>query len=98
MRRRDAPVLDHLLASAGLEDACAVLQCPEPRRIDHVLFRSSPELALRATRWRIDERFVDSDGKPLSDHSAISVGFEWQARPHQIAAASVGSAAATRAK
>ena len=37
----------HRMAIDGVstcQDACAALACPDPRRIDRVLFRSSPRL------------------------------------------------------
>ena len=65
-----------LLASAGLTDACTELDCPEPNRIDKVLFRSSDDIEITALRWRNEsERFTRDDGEPLSDHAPIAVAF-----------------------
>jgi endonuclease/exonuclease/phosphatase family metal-dependent hydrolase len=75
---KENDVLERLLAAAELKDACAELGCPQPWRIDRVLYRSSSELSLRARKWRIAPQFVDSAGRPLSDHPAVSVAFEWQ--------------------
>jgi hypothetical protein len=78
LRGRDRAVLEHLLAQAGLEDACSRLHCPEPGRVDRVLYRSSSELRLSPRTWRLDREFVDARGVPLSDHLAVAVTFDWQ--------------------
>lgn len=75
---RDRALLERLMAEAGLEDACAETRCPEPWRIDRVLYRSSDHLRLRPRRWRIASEFVDAARRPLSDHLAVAVRFEWQ--------------------
>lgn len=62
----------------GLLDACATLGCPEPWRIDRVLYRSSGSVQLTPRRWRIDARFVDANAHPLSDHLAVAVDFAWR--------------------
>jgi endonuclease/exonuclease/phosphatase family metal-dependent hydrolase len=80
MRQRDRALLAQLLAEAELADACATLRCPEPSRVDRVLYRSSTELRLEPKAWRIDRSFVDARGEPLSDHLAVAVSFEWQER------------------
>ena len=87
IRQRDRGLLAELLAEAGLADACATLRCPEPSRVDRVLYRSSTELHLEPKAWRIDRGFVDARGEPLSDHLAVAVAFEWQERPSTTVAA-----------
>jgi hypothetical protein len=79
----DRPLFDHLLAAGSLQDACAALACPDPRRIDRVLFRSSPRLRLRPKHWAVARQFVDGAGAPLSDHLPVEVEFEWQAESAQ---------------
>jgi Endonuclease/Exonuclease/phosphatase family len=75
---------------SGLSEACALVHCGEPRRIDRVFFRSSAELSLNALSWTTDSSFVDPRGNALSDHLPVAVEFEWQvARP--IAATAHGS-------
>lgn len=75
---RDGRLLEHLLARAGLADACAETRCPDASRVDRVLFRSSRELQLRAAKWRVAAEFVDPARRPLSDHLAVAVEFEWK--------------------
>jgi endonuclease/exonuclease/phosphatase family metal-dependent hydrolase len=71
----------------GLSEACAALHCAEPRRIDRVFFRSSPELNLNALSWTTDSRFVDTQGNALSDHLPVAVEFDWQVERPSAAAA-----------
>jgi endonuclease/exonuclease/phosphatase family metal-dependent hydrolase len=75
MKVTDEPTFQKLLAGASLECACRKLSCPEPERIDRVLFRSSATLALTAKNVVV-ESFVDASGKPLSDHEPVSATFE----------------------
>jgi endonuclease/exonuclease/phosphatase family metal-dependent hydrolase len=77
---RERSLLQRLLAEAELKDACAEVRCSEPWRIDRVLYRGSPELLIQARKWRIAPEFVDAQGRPLSDHLAVAVGFEWRRR------------------
>jgi endonuclease/exonuclease/phosphatase family metal-dependent hydrolase len=74
---RQRALLDRFENETGLTDACAALNCPEPRRIDRVLFRGSESLRIEARRYGIDRRFVDRDKRPLSDHLAVVVELEW---------------------
>lgn len=71
-------LLRPLLKQGAFVDSCAQLGCPQPWRIDRVLYRSSPELRLRARQWRIAREFVDATGRPLSDHLAVVVAFDWE--------------------
>jgi hypothetical protein len=74
----DQRTFGRFLRRTGLTDACRRLRCGD-ERIDRVLFRGSPTLALEATEWRIDERFVDPAGEPLSDHAPVAVTLAWRA-------------------
>jgi len=76
--RRDRDLLARLLEGASLRDACADTRCPEPWRIDRVLYRSAPALSLRPMSWRIASEFVGEGRRPLSDHDAVAVRFEWE--------------------
>lgn len=80
MKDDDVAVLQTLMSGAGLSDACRELGCPEPMRIDRIMFRSSPDLELSAESWRVDESFVDGSGEPLSDHEAIGADIHWTLR------------------
>lgn len=75
----DKTTLRQLLQVAGLRDACEVVGCPERHRTrDKVLYRSGPDLELAPVDWRVDHRFVDGEGKSLSDHQPIAVKFSWK--------------------
>ena len=63
------------LMNAGFEDACSHLDCPDPDRIDRVLYRSSAFITLEPQRWRVPEGFEDKEGRPLSDHRPVVVEF-----------------------
>jgi endonuclease/exonuclease/phosphatase family metal-dependent hydrolase len=76
--RRDRDLLARLLDGASLHDACAETRCPEPWRIDRVLYRSAPTLRLRPRSWRVASEFVGEGRRPLSDHDAVAVRFEWE--------------------
>ncbi|MEP1123171.1 MAG: endonuclease/exonuclease/phosphatase family protein [Ilumatobacter sp.] len=76
-RDPDGDQFADLLASAGLTDVCSELDCPEPGRIDKVLYRSSEDIEITALEWRNDsEIFTRDDGAPLSDHDPVVVTFE----------------------
>lgn len=75
----DEPVLQNLMVGAGLADSARFLG--EPERIDRILFRSSANLFLEPTSWRIAAEFVDSSGTPLSDHEALHVEMNWTLLP-----------------
>jgi endonuclease/exonuclease/phosphatase family metal-dependent hydrolase len=76
----DVDVLRLLTDGAGLADACDVIGCPEPGRIDRFLIRDGDQLALTVESWSVEEAFYDDDGVPLSDHDAISARFGWGLR------------------
>ena len=71
------PPLDKLLNDAGLTDTCRALSCGD-ERIDRIMFRSSTNLTLTPSNWRIATEFVDGGGTDLSDHKAVAVDFAWQ--------------------
>lgn len=74
----DDVTLARLLAGAGLVDACEILEAGDcSAQIDRILYRSSGGVTLDAIDWYVDERFVDEDGKRLSDHPAIAARFAW---------------------
>lgn len=75
-RDPDSDQFADLLASSGLTDVCTELACPEPNRIDKVLYRSSADIEITALEWRNDsERFTRDDGEPLSDHDPVAAAF-----------------------
>ncbi len=76
-RRRDSDLaaLERLLAEAGLEDVCALVAPEQSQRIDRILFRSSAHLQLMPQSWTLQEDFVDTENRALSDHEAIAVRF-----------------------
>jgi endonuclease/exonuclease/phosphatase family metal-dependent hydrolase len=68
-----------LAGAAKLNEACDTLRCGQSWRLDRVLFRGSGALELRARSWSLDKSLRDAAGKPLSDHLAVVVGFDWRA-------------------
>jgi hypothetical protein len=76
----NAEILERLIDGAQLTDACRAVGC-DHEQIDRIFYRSGEALKLEAVDWTVDERFVDADGEPLSDHSAIAVQFVWQFEP-----------------
>lgn len=77
MHDEDEDQLVKLMTGAGLTDACRALSCPEPYRIDRVLYRGGTAVTLTATQWRVDMTFVDGEGNQLSDHEPVAVDFTW---------------------
>lgn len=71
-------VLEAMYTNQGLSDACRSLRCKQPRLFDRVLFRGSKQLELRAVSFLVDGRFVQKDGRDLSDHKAVGVHLEWR--------------------
>ncbi|HYP88286.1 MAG TPA: endonuclease/exonuclease/phosphatase family protein [Polyangiaceae bacterium] len=67
-----------LMSSVGLVDVCDELHCPQPWRLDRVLFRSSQRLRLFARAWRIGTGFRDPRGGALSDHEPVIASFGWK--------------------
>ena len=76
----DGETLSRLRAQGKLDDACLALDCGDVERIDRVYFRSSASVRLEAVSWQVDRRYVDADGKDLSDHEAVAVHIRWQRR------------------
>lgn len=76
----DVPLLELLQGVGGLSDSCAVLQCPEPMRIDRLFFRDSELIEWTPSDWQQQNEFVDEGGLPLSDHDALSVRLAWRLR------------------
>ena len=72
----DAPALAALF-DAGLADACDMVGCPEPGRIDRFLLRNGDEVRLIPGDWAVPPEFVDEAGVPLSDHDPIELTLEW---------------------
>lgn len=70
-------IFERLLKGASLSDACTAVDC-DSEQIDRVLYRSSKDLELEAVDWTLDERFVNENGEPLSDHPAVAVKFTWK--------------------
>lgn len=78
----DATQFQRLLADATLTDACALLGCPDPGRIDKVLVRSSAQVTLTPTSWSLPTAdFLDGNGDPLSDHEPVAVRIDWTVTP-----------------
>jgi len=75
----DDPLIADWLEQAGIEDACDLIGCDEPGRIDRALLRSSDSLSLEVGAWSVEPEFYDGDGVPLSDHDAIAVQIDWSA-------------------
>jgi endonuclease/exonuclease/phosphatase family metal-dependent hydrolase len=73
-------LLGRIRAGASLQDACTVLDCPEPDRIDRFLLRGGEDLDLLAVEWHQAMEFFDAEGAPLSDHDALAARFEFRTR------------------
>lgn len=73
----DEPLIRKLEDETGLVNACVALDCPEPERIDRVMFRGSGNVSVDADSWSVAEEFADSEGVPLSDHEPIAVTLAW---------------------
>lgn len=88
---RDQEILDELLETTGLQDACTVLGCCEPTpgspnscdatQVDRFLFRSSDtndglQLILEPVFWNAKKEGSEFEG--LSDHAAIETWFDWR--------------------
>jgi endonuclease/exonuclease/phosphatase family metal-dependent hydrolase len=87
----DAATLARFVAALELEDACGRRHHAEEAGIppaartrydedgiDRVLFRSSVRTQLAVSGCRRDSRFVDPEGRALSDHAAIGAEFSWR--------------------
>lgn len=83
----DLEALGRLEQETGLRDVCGYLGCPEPGRVDRILFRSSEALKLWPRSWRVDRSFVDAARRPLSDHLAVVVELAWRVSREPVAKA-----------
>jgi hypothetical protein len=80
---RDDGTWSTFLASTGLSDVCAVVDCgADAGEIDKFAFRSGRrvQLAPQSHRFERDVFVRTSDGEPLSDHDALAVDFHWATR------------------
>ena len=66
--------------ATGVENACTIVGCPEPERIDRLMLRSAGDVTLTAKDWRVEAEFVDDEGVPFSDHDAIGVTMDYAER------------------
>jgi len=76
----DMSILRGFLARTGLRELCRQFAC-RGRNLDRVLYRSSRHMELFALDWRADKRFVDDQGRHLSDHQAMAASLGWRLRP-----------------
>lgn len=76
----DVVLIERLIENVGLAEGCDLVGCPEPGRIDRLMFRDGDDLSLHPTVWTVEPAFFDSEGVPLSDHDAISMHFTWERR------------------
>jgi endonuclease/exonuclease/phosphatase family metal-dependent hydrolase len=79
LTRAELPLLQRRATEAGLRDACQTLRCADGWRLDRILYRGSPALALRVRQYRIDPSFRDDAGRQLSDHLPVAVTIDWTA-------------------
>jgi len=74
----DPQILDVLLETAALRDACREMNCGD-ERLDRILVRSAPNLILEVVDWDVpDDDFQDNDGEDLSDHKPVSAAIAWE--------------------
>ncbi len=78
----DSTTFNRLLSEGGLTDVCAALACPEPGRIDKMLFRSNAQITITPLSWNFEtDVFIRDDLEPLSDHDPLAVRFRWTRTP-----------------
>jgi endonuclease/exonuclease/phosphatase family metal-dependent hydrolase len=70
--------LRKIAAAHGFRDACDALRCPEPWRLDRILFRDGASVRLKAVRWQAERGFRDASGAQLSDHLPVRVTLHWR--------------------
>ena len=73
-----------VLASCGAGSGELTLPSYNVAGLPQGLSKSNPErniplISPLLNRWSLDERFVDDDGEPLSDHEAVAVRLTWEA-------------------
>jgi len=73
----DDPLLDAIMETPGLTDACEAVGCDEPDHIDRIFFRSGGGVSIEVTEWSVEGQFVDGDGVDLSDHPAVAARVQW---------------------
>ena len=73
----EALEVSRLVAGAGLTELCDAVDCPEPGRIDRILYRSSAQVSISGLDWWVAEGFIDAEGVPLSDHDPIVGQIGW---------------------
>ncbi|MEC9465418.1 MAG: endonuclease [Myxococcota bacterium] len=73
---QDRSIFHAFLEKTQLTDTCHAVAC-RLESIDRILYRSSANLHLEPSDWRVAEEFVDERGQNLSDHPAIAVDFTW---------------------
>ncbi len=73
---RDREILRRFKRSTGLSEVCREFTC-RGANLDRVLYRSSARVSLKPRAWRADTRFVDAEGRDLSDHLPMAAEFEW---------------------
>jgi endonuclease/exonuclease/phosphatase family metal-dependent hydrolase len=74
-RPGDMVILDAFLTRLGLTDAARALGGTE--KLDRIMTRSTADVGLTMTSWRIAPEFIDAAGARLSDHDAIHVDLTW---------------------
>lgn len=75
----DREIWLEFLEETGITDACDLIECENPGRIDKAAFRNSDTLEFAVTYHHFEvEKFVDPAGEPLSDHDALAVRFTWE--------------------
>jgi hypothetical protein len=77
IRAGQSELLRRFEQQSGLTDVCVALHCPDPQRIDRIYVRSSAQLTWRPRSWAVNRRFVDAQGRPLSDHLAVAAELDW---------------------
>jgi hypothetical protein len=79
MRDSDEPTLQTLLTDSKLKDACRSVSCPEPGRVNRVMFRDSAKLKFSVKEWKVERTFVNAKGEQLSDQEPVKVTLNWRA-------------------
>lgn len=77
----DVAPYEQLLGEPGLTEVCPAIDCEEPGHIDRIAWRDGAGLTLSPVAWANEAGFFDAQGESLSDHPAISAGFEWEFAP-----------------
>jgi endonuclease/exonuclease/phosphatase family metal-dependent hydrolase len=75
----ERPALRKMAQSRRFSDACDALRCPEPWRLDRILFRDGSSLRFTLLRWQAERGFKDERGAQLSDHLPVRATLRWRA-------------------